>query len=360
MPTFEKIAIILPNWIGDVVMATPALRALRRRFADSRITFIGKSIALETLAGLGLCDSRITDPSRTESLPAGLAKLISLLRAERFDFAILLPNSFRSAIVARLAGIERLAGYSRDGRGWLLTDKLPPPRDENGRFRPISAIDYYNNLANILGAKCDSSRMTLVVGDSDARAADDMLRDAGADSARPIIMLNPGAAFGVSKMWDPHKYAALADLLIEKRDAQIIINAAPNERKIAADVARYMSGRPLINFAERNNTIGLLKALLKKSDLLITNDTGARHLAAGLSIAVVTLFGSTDPQWAEINFSRERTIRVDLPCSPCQKKVCPQAAGPLYHKCMAAITPEMVLPAALELLDTCGETENEK
>ena len=350
MPRPRNIVIFLPNWVGDVVMATPALRALRRHFKDARIHHAGKPIALETLGGTDLADGGIADRWSQRARPAGLLEMLERLRAGRFDLAILLPNSFRSAMTARLAGIGCVAGYRRDGRGWLLTEKIPPPRDERGRLRAVSAIDYYLALAAMLGARCDSRRMELAVTGPEEAEAEEILRRAGVDGRRPCVMLNPGASFGPSKMWPPRRFAAVADALIERHGAQIIVNAAPSERSIAAEVGEAMRHRPAVNFADRDNTIGLLKSLVRRCTLLITNDTGARHIAAALGIGVVSLFGSTDPRWAQIDCPLERIVRVDVPCSPCRQKICPQRPGPAYHRCMAAITPEMVLDAAEEVL----------
>ena len=358
MPAPPNIVVILPNWVGDVVMATPALRALRSRFAHSRITIVGKQVALDTLSALPIAEHGICDPSRPGPLVGGIISLTGMLRAGRHDIAVILPNSFRSALVAKMAGIGRLVGYNRDGRGWMLTDSLDPPRNACGRLRPTSAIDYYIDLVALLGATGDGRQMQLLVSPGDALAAEELLAEAGAQPARPIVMINPGASFGVSKMWDPARYAALADMLVERRGVQIIINAAPNERQIALEVARRMHHAPLVNFGRRDNTITMLKALLRRCAVLITNDTGTRHIGAAMGIAVVTLFGSTGPAWAEIHYPRERIVRLDVPCSPCHRKLCQQPPGPLYHQCMGRITPEMVLPAAEELLELAvGDAE---
>ncbi|MBL7133741.1 MAG: lipopolysaccharide heptosyltransferase II [Phycisphaerae bacterium] len=358
MPAPPDIAVILPNWVGDVVMATPALGALRRAFAHSRITLVGKQVVLDTLAGLPVAEHTLCDVSRHGRVAGGIMDLTGMLRAGRHDIAVILPNSFRSALVTKMAGIARRVGYNRDGRGWMLTDAIDPPRDETGQLTPISAIDYYVRLVALLNAMPDSRTMHLMVLPGDATAAEALLADAGADSDRPLVMLNPGASFGVSKMWDPERYAALADMLIERRGAQIIINVAPNERAIAQQVAHTMVRAPLLNFGDRDNTIAMLKALLRRCDVLVTNDTGTRHIAAALGVGVVTLFGSTDPAWAQIDYKRERVIRLDVPCSPCQQKLCSQPPGPLYHQCMSGITPEMVLPAAEELLElAAGDAE---
>jgi len=356
MPFAPKVAVFLPNWVGDVVMATPALRALRKHFFSACITYVGRPKALQTVAGTTWADKTLADESSMRPGAANLLRCLGGLRANRCELAVLLPNSFRAAAMARLGGIRRLAGYDRDGRGWLLTDKLAPPRDERGRLTPISAIDYYIDLVRLLGVRFpddggSSRRMALAVTDTGESAARALLRRAGVEANRPLVMINPGASFGPSKMWASERFAVVADALIERRGAQIIINAAPSERPIAARVAEAMRHRPVINFADYDNTIGLLKSLIRRCSLLITNDTGPRHFAAAFGIGVITLFGSTDPRWAQIDYERERIIRLPVPCSPCQRPMCSQPAGPTYHQCMAAITPEMVLPAADELLD---------
>lgn len=164
-------------------------------------------------------------------------------------------------------------------------------------------------------------------------------------------MLNPGASFGPSKLWPAERFAAVADELIACRGAAVIINAAPGEKTVALAVASAMRHPPLINLAERENSIGLVKALLRRCDLAITNDTGARHLAVASGIAVVTVFGSTDPARTELHYQRERIIQADVPCGPCQKKQCPLPVGAEFHQCMTAIAPGTVLAAAEELLD---------
>jgi heptosyltransferase-2 len=344
----RELLVVLPNWVGDAVMATPVLRALREHFPHSRITYLGRNVVLDLLDGAPWCNAVIAD-----NCGPGLRAIMRLarrLRPAQFDLAVLLPNSFRSALIAKLGRAKRRVGYSRDGRGWLLTDRLAPPRDERGRLKPTPTLDYYRRLVQSIEVPCESPAMELPLRDADAQAADALLAQSGHDPARPLVMLNPGASFGPSKMWEPARYAALGDALVRVRNAQIIINAAPSERGIAAAVARRMAAPPLVSFADRDNTLGLLKGLLRRCDLLVTNDTGPRHVAAALGIGVVTIFGSTDPVWAHTGHPRERTVRVAAPCSPCQQKLCPQIPGPAYHQCMSAITVDAVLACALDLL----------
>ena len=347
----RSIVVFLPNWVGDVVMATPTLGALRSSFPDARITYFGRPVALDTLSGTDWADGVILAMPKVRSRTLGQLQLIGTLRAGRFDLAVLLTNSFRTALLAKLAGIGRIAGYDRDARRFLLTDKISPPRDDSGQLVPVSAIDYYAELAGMLGAEISDRKMYLPVTEADEQAADELFEQAAIDPARPVVMLNPGASGGTSKIWGPDRFAQTADILIETRGAQIVINAAPAEKHIAADVAGRMDGSPAINFADRDNTLGLLKGTLRRTDLLVTNDTGARHIAVAVGAAVVSVFGSTDPLWARINCPRERIVSVDVNCGPCGRKLCNQIPGPMYHHCMGKVTAEMVVEAAEQLLD---------
>jgi heptosyltransferase-2 len=350
MQTPRNIVVFLPNWVGDVVMATPVLRAVRHHFDQARIVHFGRAVALETVAGCEWACETIADVSSHRPRGSRMLATVAQLRTGRFDLAVLLPNSFRVALLARLAGIRRIAGYDRDGRGWMLTDKLAPPRDPDGTFTAVPAVDYYIALAGELGVRCESRRIELPVAEVDEAEADAMLAEAGANADRPIVTINPGGAFGPSKLWAPERFAAVADALIERYDAEIILNAAPSEQHIAAEVARAMRHAPLLNFAERRNRIGLLRSLIRRSTLLVTNDTGPRHFAAAMGVGVVTIFGSTDPRWAQIDYELERAVRVDVPCGPCQQKICSEPPGPTHHQCMEAIGPEMVLAPAEQLL----------
>ena len=351
----EKVLVWLPNPVGDVVMATPALRAVREHFAGARISHVGRAPALAVLSGTDLADEMIPDRSSQFPRLANSLRLIRRLRKGGHELGILLPNSFRSAAIARLGGIGSLVGYARGGRGWMLDVSVRPQADASGRRTPMPTIDQYRLLVDAIGVECPSRRMELPIDPQGRRQAASLLADAGADDGRPIVMLNPGGAFGPSKRWPAGRFAAVADSLIERRRAQIVINAAPSERQTAGQVAAGMRRKPLINLAHVDNSITLVKGLLRRCSLLITNDTGARHIAAAFGVPVVSVFGSTDPVWAQIDYERERIVRVDVPCSPCQKKRCPQPPGPTFHQCMAAITPEMVLSAAEELLDA-GQT----
>jgi heptosyltransferase-2 len=340
MADARNILVTLPNWVGDAVMATPALRALRDRFADARITLMGRGPILQVLGG----DPRLGDAT-LEAPKGGVLQLLRTarqIRRGRYDLAVLLPNSFRSAMQVYLGRVPQRAGYARDGRGWMLTDGLQPPRDPAGKLRAYPARDYYNDLVAHLDATPTSNELSLAV---DPGEAEGILEEAGYDPARPLVMVNPGGANNLSKLWLAERFAAVADELATRCNAQIILNAAPGEQEMLAPVSEALQTPPLLDFTKRNNTLGQLKALLARCDLLVTTDTGARHVGAALGASVVTIFISTDPEWARIDCPRERIVTVNQPF----REV---IAGSHEHLQMVrGVTVEKVLEAAEALLD---------
>ncbi len=332
-------------------MATPALRALREQFGKAHICYLGRKIALETLRGTKWADQMLCELPRAQ---AGKVKrmwqMSARVRSLRADMAVLMTNSFRTALVARLGGCSRIAGYDRDGRGLLLSDRVEPARKPDGSFKPLPMIDYYNALVEALGCPDPGTQMELPTVPEAQEQARRMWKEAGLQGHHPVVMINPGGSFGPAKMWEPQRYARLADALVGSHGARIVLNAAPSEKPIARRVEQAMSRPPAISFARRNNSLPLLRALASMCDLMVTNDTGARHFGVATGSKVVTLFGSTDPRWTHLYTSLERIVRVELPCSPCQQRICPQPAGPLYHKCMFDISVEQVFDVCCELL----------
>ena len=159
-----------------------------------------------------------------------------------------------------------------------------------------------------------------------------------------MILLNPGAQFGAAKCWLPEYFAALADRFIVELGATVLISAAPRERGIVDSILHNMKQAP-IDLLAHGSSLGALKEIVRRCDLMVSNDTGPRHIAAAFDVPVVTIFGPTHPEWTEINFPRERKVAVKVFCGPCQKKICP-----LDHRCMTRITPAMVFDTAVQLL----------
>jgi heptosyltransferase-2 len=349
-----KILIVQPSWVGDAVMATPTLRALRQLFPQAHIAYLLRRYLKPLYTGTPWADQLITYRTGKTDKKAGkgLFELARRLRWARFDLAVLLPNSFQTALVCKMANIRRIVGYERDGRGFLLSDKLLP-RKEKGKFVPTPIVKYYMGLAHYLGSGERDLSLKLFVTDPDRRAAAAVLSRAGLglDLERPasagqppLILLNPGAQFGAAKCWSPEYFAALADRFIVELGATVLISAAPRERGIVDSILMNMKHAP-VDLLAHGSTLGALKEIVRRCDLMVSNDTGPRHMAAAFDVPVVTIFGPTHPEWTEINFPRERKVAVKVFCGPCQKKICP-----LDHRCMTRITPSMVFDTAMQLL----------
>jgi len=340
-----RMLIVLPNWVGDLVLATPALRALRTRFAGTHITGLIKSHLAEVLSGGDWLDDLTYWPSGG-SRPLrrqGFLGLAGELRERRFEVALLLTNSFRSALLARLAGIRRRVGYDREGRGLLLTDKLLPHKFD-GKYVPHSMIRYYNAIARYLGCRECPELPELFATCEQDQVAGAAIEAAGVGKNQPIVVINPGASYGPAKCWLPERFAEVADRLVRECRAAVFVACAPAE----VDVARQVAGRMGQRATVLDNPVmrlGPLKALIRRASLLITNDTGPRHFANAFGTPVVTIFGPTDPEWTRTNASVERSIMVPVDCGPCMKRICP-----LDHRCMTRISSEKVLEVSRSLL----------
>ena len=344
----EKILVLAPNWVGDAVMATPALAALAARFSDAEITTAARPYVLPVFDGLpeagrlcGLAGLERRAPWRY-FLSDALA-----LRKEHFDLAVIFPNSARSALFAFLAGAGERLGYRRDGRGLLLTRSLEPPR-EGSRFRPVPMVDYYLELVGLLGARPAGRRLRMAVTDSEREEADAALEGARVDFSRPWAVINPGAAFGSAKCWLPENFAAVADAL-SQRGLEVLLVTGPKERDIGGAINTAASA-PIAPLWREGVGLGALKSIVERAAVLVTNDSGPRHFAAAFSVPVVTIMGPTDPRWSDTGYERETVVRKEVECGPCMLRVCP-----LDHRCMKLVTPEEVIRAADELLLPGGE-----
>jgi heptosyltransferase-2 len=341
----QRLLVVLPNWVGDLVLATPALRAIRTQFPEAYIAALVKPPFREILSGGDWADEILVWPvGRTRPHKRrGFLGLAQELREKQFDTAVLLTNSFRSALLARLAGVRRRVGYDRDGRGLLLTDKLLPDKS-NGKYVPVPMVRYYNAIARYLGARDLPTCLELYTTREEEAAAQTLLDRHGIRNGRPIIVINPGASFGTAKCWLPERFAEVADGLVDEFDAAVFISCGPKDRDVARAVSSSMRHEAIV-LDQPVLSLGPLKALVRRSSLLVTNDTGPRHFAIAFGVPVVTLFGSTDPRWTQTDYALERQVMVKVHCGPCMKRVCPTD-----HRCMTRVTAPMVLEAARALL----------
>ncbi len=310
----DRLLIVMPTWLGDCVMATPTLRAVRGLLPEARITAVLKKNVRPILDACPWVDRLVVERGRRRGLPDGGRRgqvgLARRLARGKFDTAILLPNSFRSAMVVSLAGVPRRIGYERDGRGFMLTDKLIPRKGPGG-YVPVPTRDYYLGIARYLGAHRPDPAMELFTRPADDAAAEALLVRAGYDAAagRPLVLLNPGAN-KLEKRWPAERFAAVADALAALpggHGAAVAVTGSPKEREVLEGVVRAAK-TPVLDLSKHGLDLTLLKSVVKRSSLLITNDTGPRHIAAALGTPVVTLFGPTGPEWTEIGFARERQV----------------------------------------------------
>jgi heptosyltransferase-2 len=332
----------LPNHLGDVVMATPALRALHNARPGAEVHAVIREELAPVLAGCPWIHRFW--PHRvyaTRSLWARLAQRLALARALRgMDCVLVLPNSFSSALLAFATRAPRRIGYRRGGRSWLLTDRLPPPR-ENGRVVPIAMVRYYLDLMGRLGCPEVGTQTELFTEAEARRECDALFERHGIDPARPLVCLAPGAGFGPSKIWPLHYAGEVARKLLDQ-GVQVALVHAPGEEALAAEVVeRTGPGPSPASLGGAGMHLSLLKAILARANLLICNDAGARHIAAAFELPTLVLMGSTDIRYSNMNLKRTRILREPVECSPCHLKVCP-----IDHRCMTRITPARVLDEA--------------
>lgn len=325
-------------------MATPAFRCIRENFPDAKITLALKSYIYKLIEGapwfdeLLLLDSKDRPRAGTQYL-----SLIKQIRSKEYDLGFLFPNSFSSALLFVLGGVKRRVGYNRDARSWLLTDGIDR-LSEHGRFLPTYMGDYYLRLCQTVGCEVRSKNLELFITGEGLRRADEIFEQYQLNNGHPLILLNPGAAYGSSKCWTAEGFAQTADLIHNQLACNIAIICAPHEIKLATAIERAAKST-LINLAHQIISLDVLKALIKRCALLITVDSGPRHIAVAFQRPVVTLMGPNDPRYTDSPAEIGQVIRADVDCLACHLKVCPKD-----HRCMTQIKPERVARASLELL----------
>ena len=214
----KAVLVVLPTWVGDLVMATPFLRAIRVRFVGAKITSLAEENLRELIHGGDWMDECVYWPSRGRRRPwhREYRKLRRELRKRRFDLAILLPNAFRAALIAWQSGAKRRIGYDRDGRGLLLTDRVPVKNRVDGKFVPLPLVEYYADLAEAAGCARPDDRLELFTTPDRDESLGRRLREEDVADKRPLLVISPGAKYGASKCWMPESFAAVADRMIDQ------------------------------------------------------------------------------------------------------------------------------------------------
>lgn len=340
----KRIIVRGTNWVGDAMMTLPALRDLRRLFPDAHITLATRSWAKGLFIGAEFVDELQLNDGR------GMRSFFRQVRAwrnGRFDLAILLTNSFESALVAALAGIPLRIGYASDGRARLLTNAIELPEWRSTRheifyyLRIVAELEWlFTQQQTFLDVQPDASLEVSDVRKDEARY---FLQRQGVQEGGPVIALCPGSINSRAKRWPAESYAVLADRCVDTLRAQVLLIGSKEELDVSRQVANRMHNKPIMLTGKTD--IAEVVAVLSVADLLITNDTGPAHISAALGRPTLVIFGPTNPLTTRPFSPFAEIIRHPPECAPCMLRDCP-----IDHRCMTAITPDEVFAHARELL----------
>ena len=341
-----KLLVRAPNWVGDAILALPALREVRTRFSEAQIAIVARPYVADLFREQQICDELIDyDSSGAHAGISGRERLAAQLRAKKFDLALLLQNAFDAAWLVWRAGIPERIGYSRDGRSFLLTKAIPVPKPKE---IPAHEKFYYLELLRRAGwsdALPDESYIQLSIGEEKQRNAKDFLLKAGVRTGVLRVAIGAGASYGSAKCWPPSRFADLANRLQSQREADVILFGTAAEAAVSNLISAEMC-RPPIDLTGQS-AIADLPALLSQCHLFIGNDSGAMHVAAAVGLPVVAVFGPTDPLGTAPVTPRCSIVQEKPYCSPCFLRRCPTD-----HRCMTRITVDMMEAAANAWLPT--------
>jgi heptosyltransferase II len=342
--------VFLPNWIGDVIMATPALRALREQAgATGRLTGIMRPYVAEVLAGTTWLDAQIIYGKPTSRFRIADPNVYRQLKAAQFDRLIILPNSLRTAWMAWRSGARERLGHAGDGRRWLLTKTLARPRREDGTLLPT--IDAYLQLAEEAGCTGGAGYLELATTAADELAVETVWAQLGWAADMEVVILNSGGAFGAAKHWPVGYFAELAKKIAADWNTPVLVNCGPAERDIAKEIATRAADSRVVSLAAIEELpIGLTKACMRRARLVVTTDSGPRFLAIAFGKPVVTLFGPTDPMATATGYLGETSLSLALECQPCMERTCPL----VHHRCMRDLTVERVYAEVAKSLQEAG------
>jgi lipopolysaccharide heptosyltransferase II len=327
-----KILIRVPNWIGDAVLARPAIASIAASFPEAELWLS----AAEWVKDLFSSDGRVAGiiPPPPSKGVKTVREAARKLKSGTFDIGILLTNSFGSALLLSLAGIPERWGYASDGRALLLTRAVRIPNRDSARHQ----VHFYLDLIAGIGLKPGPPGLRLSATDEEKEKARKLLAEGGAIPRQPFLMLSPGAGYGPAKRWPASRFTALASLFQERKNALVVITGSASESSIAAEISWSLNKKPLVLTGK--TTLPELKGLISLARLFISNDSGPMHLANALGVPVVGIFGPTDPAVTGPFEQPAAVVKKDVPCWPCFYRKCPYD-----HRCMIRIDPEEVYRA---------------
>ena len=338
----DRILIRSANWIGDAIVTTPAIRALRRKFPRTRLALMCRPWVAPIFEHNPDIDEVVCRDDKF--LGSGFLPVVRSIRRGRFDLGVLFPNSFGSALALWAGGVKKRVGYATDGRRFLLTDPVPVTAE----ILKVHMVEYYLNiLRDLLDVEKAGKTLVLHAGAKERAEVAIRLSEHGIQPDDRLIGVNPGSTNGTAKRWLPERYAALSGHLTREYGLKVVVTGSPAEAELGEQVAR-MAREPAVNLAGKL-TLAQSIALMERLSLFITNDSGAMHVASAMGVRIVAVFGSTDwirtPPWSD----RALLVRKPIACAPCMLRDCPHE-----HECMTAIEVSDVLEAVEKQLHAAG------
>ncbi len=321
--------VYLPNWIGDMVMATPFLASIKASL-DHELWAIGKSSAMSLYNGMDLFDRFIPIENR------GIAHFfdtVNLIKQKGFERAIILPHSMRSTLLFFLARVKIRVGYPRNKRGFMLTVKV------RETIRPEPTVEHYLRILDALGEKrlFDEPKLTVTPHEENRYMEEHGVRQT------PYVVFIPGAQYGPSKRWLPSYFSELADMIIQKMGYSVVILPGKDEMDLAHNIKQRAACKEGIEIKDLN--LSDLKVCISKAIATVSNDTGPRHISAALSVPTFVLIGAMDQVYTDYPSNNTFCFVHHVPCRPCNKQVC--------HKnleCLSGITPIEVYKKMEEII----------
>ncbi|MFT3828046.1 MAG: lipopolysaccharide heptosyltransferase II [Chitinophagaceae bacterium] len=319
----QRLLVVAPNWLGDAVMALPALADLRRAHANASIDVAARASIAPLVPLVPGVDAAVLLDGRHASVAA--------VKAGRYDAAVLFPNSFNSAWIVRQAGVPERWGYGSDFRSLLLTRAVVPPTR-------VHQAAYYQHLTTALGCAPGALEPRLSVPNDLRVIGEERLVGAGWDAQTPLVAVAPGAAFGGAKRWPADRFAATIDGLAKDGVVSVLIGVGADARAGAEVLAKVHTGLRPLNLIGGTN-LSTLAAVLSHCRGLVTNDSGAMHFAAAVGVPVTAVFGPTNEhETRPLGPAPAAVVHSATWCRPCMLRECP-----LTHACMTRVEPEAVL-----------------
>jgi heptosyltransferase-2 len=378
MERVMRLGVFLPNWVGDVVMATPALRALRKLAGDGQLVGVMRPYVAEVLGGCTSFDETILYAKKAKEAELAWPAVRVKLRAAKLDGVVLLTNSLRTAWMAYRSGAPVRIGIAGNLRSPLLTTKVYMPR-RGWRAAPPPTVLGYLSVAQAAGCAPEAATLELATTAEDEAAADAVWQrlklplprregkgeglatgpNASGHAAQSrveipplappfegggsnVAVFNTGGAFGAAKDWPAEHFAALARRIAVERGMHVLINCGPAEREAARGIAAAANHGHVVSLADEPQLpIGLTKAAIRRAALLVSTDSGPRFFGVAFGVPTVTLFGPTSTEFTRTYAAHEVSVSLALDCQPCMERQCPL----VHHRCMRELSVERVYAA---------------